>query len=288
MFVPKIGAHVSAAGGLHNAFLRAAAIGANCIQIFGSTPRSFRAIFPSQAEVKLFKKTQKETGIGPVFLHAPYLVNLATPEDGGLKKSVALLTAHLKIAEMIGAEGLVFHIGSTLGKLAPERAERQVAMAMKAILKGVPGEVHLIIENASGGGGKVGSTPDEIGRIMGLISSPRVKVCIDTAHAFEAGLIAKYDDEDVEKFAAAWRRAVGLENVVVLHANDSKTAFNSKSDRHENIGEGYIGLAGFRALAKEKHLRALPWILEVPGFKGDGPDKRNVDILKQCFKTANE
>jgi deoxyribonuclease-4 len=283
MFVPKIGAHVSAAGGLHKAFLRAAAIGANCIQIFGSTPRSFQVVFPTQAEVELFKKQRKETGIGPVFLHAPYLVNLATPDAGALKRSVALLTAHFKISEMIGAEGLIFHIGSTLGKLAAEEAERQVAMAMKAVLKGVPGKVHLIIENASGGGGKVGSAPDEIGRIIDLVSSPRVKVCIDTAHAFEAGLIAKYDDENVEAFAAAWRREVGLENIAALHVNDSKTAFDSKSDRHENIGEGRIGLSGFKALAKEKHFRELPWLLEVPGFTGGGPDKRNVDILKKCF-----
>lgn len=280
----KVGAHVSTAGGLHKAFERARAIGADCIQIFGSTPRSFAVKLPSQAEAELFKKTRKEAGIGPVYLHAPYLINLATPDKTLLKRSTALLTAHLKIADIIGAEGLIFHIGSTLGKLDQEEAERQVAAAMKAAMKGSAGRSALVIENASGGGGKVGAMPEEIGRIMEIVDSTRVKVCIDTAHAFEAGLIARYDDENVERFADEWRRQVGFENIVALHANDSKTPFDSKNDRHENIGQGHIGLAGFKALARNKHFREKPWILEVPGFGNDGPDKRNVDILKKCFE----
>lgn len=283
MTTPKIGAHVSTAGGLHKAFERAGAIGADCIQIFGATPRSFSVKLPTHAEAELFKKTRKEAGIGPVYLHAPYLINLATPDKILLKKSIALLTAHLKIADIIGAEGLIFHIGSTLGKLELETAERQVAAAMKAAMKGSQGKSALVIENSSGGGGKVGTTPEEIGRILELVDSTRVKVCIDTAHAFESGLIAKYDAENIERFEDEWRREVGLDRIVALHANDSKTPFDSKSDRHENIGEGHIGLAGFRALAKQAHLREKPWLLEVPGFDGEGPDKRNVDILKRCF-----
>ena len=280
----KVGAHVSTAGGLHRAFERARAIGADCIQIFGSTPRSFTVKLPNQAEAELFKKTRKETGIGPVYLHAPYLINLATPDKTLLKRSTTLLAAHLKIADIIGAEGLIFHIGSTLGKLDPEEAEGQVVAAMKMAMKGSAGRSALVIENASGGGGKVGATPEEIGRIMEAIDSARVKVCLDTAHAFEAGLIAKYDGENVERFAEEWRRQIGFENIVALHANDSKTPFDSKSDRHENIGQGHIGLAGFKALARNKHFREKPWILEVPGFTGDGPDKKNVDILKKCFE----
>lgn len=284
MFIPKIGAHVSTAGGLYKAFERAAAIGANCIQIFGSTPRSFTVKLPDQAETNLFKRTRKETGIGPVYLHAPYLINIASPDKTLLQKSIALLTAHLKIADILGAEGLIFHIGSTLGKLDQEAAERQVAAAMKAAMKGSMGRAALVIENASGGGGKVGSSPEEIGRIMEIIDSSRVQVCIDTAHAFEAGLIAKYDEENIERFAAEWRRQIGWEHVVALHANDSKTPFDSKNDRHENIGEGHIGLSGFKALAADPHFREKPWLLEVPGFDGQGPDKKNVDILKHCFK----
>ncbi len=280
----KIGAHVSTAGGLHKACERAEAIGANCIQIFGSTPRSFKVAFPDKTETERFKSERKKKGIGPVYLHAPYLINLATPDKVLLGKSVKLLSDHFKIAEAIGAEGIIFHIGSTLGKLSADEAEQQVAAAMKAVLKNVPGKGHLVIENASGGGGKVGSAPDEIGRIMELTSSARVKVCVDTAHAFEAGLIAKYTPEGIERFSGEWRRGVGLENVVALHVNDSKTPFDSKSDRHENIGEGHIGFQGFKALAKENPWRDLPWLLEVPGFDNAGPDKKNIDILKKCFK----
>ena len=280
---PLIGAHVAAAGGLYHAIENAKAIGAEAIQIFGASPRQWYAKVPSDADVRKYAELLKESGVGAVYLHGAYLVNLASPDEGLRAKSIKNMTEHLKIAARIEADGLIFHVGS--GKDMPKtEAIKKILSGMKAILKAVPGKVMLVMENTAGGGQKIGSNPLEYGEIMSVLDSNRVKVCIDTAHSFEAGLIEEYTSPNIKRFLDEWDREVGLENVVALHVNDSKTVFNSHHDRHENIGEGYIGLQGFKNLAKEKRLNHTAWLLEVPGFDNEGPDKKNVDILKACFK----
>lgn len=279
---PKIGAHVSTAGGLWTAFARAKEIGAECIQIFGASPRMWQAKLPSADEIKKFKEEEKISGIGPVYLHASYLVNL-----GSAKKSLANISAknlsdHLKITELIGATGLIFHIGSSVG-MEKEKSLAQVVFLMKKILVDVPGKSFLVMENAAGGGEKIGKTAEELAFILKKVGSKRLKICIDTAHAFESGVIKEYNTMEIKKFVDELDEKVGLENIVAIHANDSKTPWNSHNDRHENIGEGHIGLNGFKALADEKRLWDKAWILEVPGFKNEGPDKKNVEILKHCF-----
>lgn len=280
---PLIGGHVSVAGGLWNAFSNARAIGAECIQIFGANPRGYAAPMPLKATIEKYHEARKaHPEVQKVYLHAGYLVNLASPVADALAKSIANLAAHLQIAELLEANGLIFHIGS--GKESPKAiALKQVISAMKTVLEQAPGKAHLLIENAAGGGAKIGAVPEEIGQIMKGVNSKRVKVCIDTAHSFESGLIEGYTKPNVEVFLKRWDEAVGLENVHALHVNDSKTEFNSHHDRHENIGEGYIGLAGFQQLAKTPTLHDKAWLLEVPGFDDSGPDKKNVDILKRLF-----
>ncbi len=277
---PKIGAHVSAAGGVSNAFLNAQRIGAETIQIFGASPRAWQASLPPASETKKFKLLQKQTGIQPVFLHAPYLVNIATPDEVIYQKSIKNLTGHLKIAQLLGAQGVIFHIG-TKKDLDNEEAAKRCAQAIKQILKNVPGKSWLIIENNAGEGKKFGATPEEIALVLKKVNSPRVKVCIDTAHSLESGLIEKYTPSQIKNFFDRWEKAVGKNTIVALHANDSKTPPHSHHDRHENIGEGYIGLNGFKNLAKEKRAWQLPWILEVPGFTGEGPDKKNIERLRK-------
>jgi deoxyribonuclease-4 len=279
---PIIGAHVSVAGGFEKGIEHALEIGAQTIQIFGASPQQWQAKMPNDEIIAGFKKRLLESGIGPVFLHAAYLVNLASPDGALVAKSVKNLSSHLKIAELLGAQGLIFHIGS--GKELPkEAAMKKVVAAMKEVLKNVPGKAQLIMENAAGGGQKIGATAAELGELIKKVASVRVKVCIDTAHAFEAGAIQTYDTENIAQFFNEWDGEVGIENIVVLHANDSKTAYNSHSDRHENIGEGHIGIDGFKHLARHSHARSIPWILEVPGFEDAGPDKKNIERLHSCF-----
>lgn len=279
---PKLGAHVSVAGKLANGIVRAQTIGAECIQIFGASPRGWAVRGHTSENIAEFKKVREAAGIGPVFLHGAYLVNLATSDHSLCQKSEVNLAEHLKIAEAIGAEGLIFHIGS--GKEPDTKGtEKTVAEAMKRILRYVTGRAWLVIENSAGGGSKIGAEPEEIGRIIDMIGSKRVKVCWDTQHGFASGITERYDAHGVSALFDRMERSFGLENLVAFHVNDSKTEANSRHDRHENLGSGKIGLSGFKKFAAEPRSHRAAWILEVPGFDDMGPDKKNVDILKSLF-----
>ncbi len=278
--MPIIGAHVSVAGGLYRCFDNAKAIGATAIQIFGASPRQWQVKVPTADDVKKYKEAQKASGLGPVFLHAAYLPNLGTAEKRLWHASVKNLAAHLEIAERIGANGLIFHIGSAKGQ-TKEQSLEAVARGMKEVLALVPGHSQLIMENAAGGGNKIGATPEEIGTIFHAVGSDRVKVCIDTQHAFASGLMTSYSAEEIRELITRCDAAFGFDSVAALHLNDSKSPSGSQYDRHENIGEGHIGLQAFADLAKHPKMKKLPWLLEVPGFDDNGPDKKNVDILKK-------
>lgn len=279
---PWIGAHVSRNGSLASTIEAAEAIGATAIQIFGSSPRVWRTVMPKEDDVAEFKKRMAESSVRAVFLHAAYLVNLASASDDLYAFSTQSLIDHLKVADMIGAEGLIFHLGSCKGGDRDEAFLREVA-AMKRVLATVPGKTRLIMENTAGGGDKIGASIEDVARIYHAMKSDRVKICYDTAHGFEAGLVEAYTPDSVAKLFDAWENAVGMDAFAALHANDSKTLTGSHHDQHENIGEGHIGLKGFEALCADKRLHALPWLLETPGFDGNGPDKKNVDTLRACF-----
>lgn len=280
---PRIGGHVSAAGGYHLAIERAEAIGAETIQIFGATPRGWSAPFPANEAVQKFKERAKNSSVKSVYLHAAYLPNLASPVPAVRSMSIGNLARHLEIAERIGAVGLIFHLGS--GKESPKaEAIEQTIKGMREILAKVPGRSFLIMENSAGGGQKLGSFPDDLKALYRGADSPRVKLCFDTAHAFESGFLTDYTSQGIRQALLELDRAVELANLVAIHANDSKTEANSHHDKHENIGEGFIGLKGFKELAKDQRLWTKDWLLEVPGFKGEGPDKKNIDILRGCFR----
>ena len=278
---PFIGGHVSVAGGLAKAVARGIEIGATAIQIFGGSPRVFRAALPSASAVAEFRAVLATSPIRAVYLHAAYLVNLASPSDDLYEKSIASLIDHLRIAEAIGADGLIFHPGSR-GALDWGTAIKREIAGMRAVLKAVPGRAKLLVENTAGGGTKLGGSFDDLAALTKPFGA-RVGVCLDTAHAFEAGLISAYTPARMKIFVRDFDHAVGIARLVAIHANDSRTAAGSHRDRHENIGEGEIGLAGFRALAAAPEFRKAVWLLEVPGFDGTGPDARNVSILRGCF-----
>lgn len=274
-----VGAHVSTAGGLYTACARANGIGVQLFQIFGSSPRMWRAKMPSSEESKKFKTERKKYSISNVFLHAAYLVNLASGDNEIFLNSKQSLIDHLTIAEMIGADGLIFHIGSSKG-ITREKALTQEIEAMKEIIGRVPGRAKLIMENTAGGGDKVGDSIQEMGELYRKTHSKRLGVCFDTAHAFEAGWVETYTKKSVKKLFDEFDKEIGIQNLCAIHANDSMTDSGSHYDRHANIGEGKIGEEGFRGLFSDKRLLSIPWILEVPGI-GDGPDKRNVELLQK-------
>ncbi len=274
----KAGAHVSIAGALDGAIDRAVQIGANCIQIFGSSPQSWQTfIFPLEQVDRFLRKREKE-GIGPVFLHSIYLINLASSNPYILGNSIGSLTQYLKFGKVVGVEGVIFHVGSHKGR-GFAKAAPQVVEAINQILLRSKGMGKLILENSAGAGGVIGSKFSELGKIVKAVNNPRVVVCLDTAHAFESGYNLK-TKKGLDATLAEFDREVGLEKLVCVHANDSKTPLGSNRDRHENIGEGEIGLEGFRNLLNHPDLKNLPFIIETPGFDKRGPDRKNIEILK--------
>jgi len=278
--MPIIGAHVSSAGGLNKSIKNGEDLGVESIQIFGASPRQWKASLPSDKDVKDFLIARKESNIKSIFLHAAYLVNVASPDEDIWNKSIENLSKHYQIADMIKADGLIFHVGSAKGSDKKE-AEGRMIKGIKNVLKNVlTDKTFLIMENTAGGGDKLGTNLEDFGQIIKGVDSTRIGACFDTAHALAGGTIEEYTPSNIEELFNNWEKYIGIDKLMVIHANDSKTEFNSNSDRHENIGEGFIGKKGFENLAKEKRIKKLPWILEVPGFDNHGPDKKNVDILK--------
>lgn len=272
-----VGAHVSSAGGAHKAMERAHAIGARAVQLFGASPVQWKAPLPTEKDSVAFKKARKQYGIDVVVLHAPYLINVASEKAQVAAMSRTLLKNHLAINNALGADGVIFHIG-TRGSATKAEAEKKVVTALKTILHQEK-EGRLLIENSAGAGNLVGATLEEIGSIIEAVDDKRLGFCYDTAHGFEAGVLTDMTDEGVNKFVKNINKTIGLDRLWVIHANDSKTPANSNKDRHENIGDGYIGSEGFRALTKNNKLRSVPFILEVPGVDGDGPDEENIKRL---------
>ena len=272
-----LGAHVSTSGGLSKSIDRAQAIGAEGIQIFASSPRAWRFNFPKEEEVALFKEKSLETGIGPCYIHGSYLVNIGG-DEGQLGKSIESLTNNMKTADQIGAEGVIFHGGSHKGK-GFETVLGQAVQCLTEVLENSPNAPWLCIENSAGMGSHIGSSFEEIGAIIKAVDHPNLTVCIDTEHCFAAGYnIASKDS--INSVMEEFDSKIGLERLVAVHANDAKVEFGSGVDRHENIGEGYIGIEGFEAILGEPAFSEVPFFLEVPGFEGDGPDEENMNRLK--------
>lgn len=282
--MPLLGAHVSASGGLHKAFENAARVGAEAIQIFVASPRQWKVVEPSEELVAEFRLAWKESAVKRVYVHAGYLVNLAAASSEMRAKSVTNLAAHFKIAVRIGAQGMIFHMGSAGHR---REALARTVDGIREVLSLVPGSTHLLMENSAGGGSKLCSDVDELARVAEKVDSHRIGACFDTAHALESGVIDEFSPTKIAELFARWHEKLAPYKIEVIHCNDSKTPASSHHDRHENIGKGFIGLTGFKALAREKSLHDCAWILEVPGFEGNGPDKENLDILKGLFGTES-
>ena len=274
----KVGAHVSSAGGLDKAIDRGQEMGAETIQIFVSSPQgwAFKPIAPPVIEK--FNDKAAQSGIGPNFLHCIYLVSLGAPTEEHLQKSVGALTNYMQAAGEIGASGVIFHTGSHRGA-GYDAVFDQAVGAMQEVLKASPEDVSLLIENSAGMGDHICSSFQEIGRLMKAVASPRVKVCLDTQHLFAAGYNI-VDKDGLERTMEEFDREIGRDKLMAVHANDSKTPLASAVDRHENIGEGHMGVEGFRVIMGHPAFRDIPFLLEVPGADGKGPGKADVDVLK--------
>ena len=273
-----IGAHVSTAGGISKAVARGVEIGCESLQIFGSSPQGWAFKPIPGTEIESFRQQAAESSIGSVFLHAIYLINLGTANAANLEKGIDSLVNYMRLAADIGADGVIVHPGSHGGK-GYDAAFPQAVDAINRVLEQSPEGPLLTLENMAGMGQHIGAKFEELGRILDEVGSPRVGICLDTQHSFAAG----YDltsEAGINAMIDEFDREIGLKNLVAVHANDSKRPLGSGVDRHDNIGEGFIGVDGFETIMGNPAFHQVPFFLEVPGAEGKGPDVQNVQILK--------
>jgi deoxyribonuclease-4 len=273
---PLVGAHVSIAGGVEKSFDRAVEIGANCFQIFTRTNRSWTAKPYSSEEIMRFQDAQKRTGIQTVVAHASYLVNLASANAETREKSKEFLISELQRCSSVGIKTLVLHPGSHGGDGEIVGVERLVAGLAEA-LASTPDDCSIALETMAGQGSSLGSTLEGLKLITrGMSSLSRIKFCIDTCHIFAAG----YDLSSAAKFELFLDQFdidLGLQNVAVIHCNDSASAFASNVDRHANLKQGKIAPNVFSALMNSSRLAHVPKILETP--EKDGVDQYAQEIV---------
>jgi deoxyribonuclease-4 len=275
-----LGAHVSTAGGVDNAPRRGAEIDATAVQIFTKQPNRWaeKPIDPEQADA--FRAGVREKGIGFTNAHDSYLINLATPKPDLRDRSLASFIAELQRSTDLGLDAVVTHPGNaTDGDHA--RGLAQNAALIAEAMQEVGGEVMVLLETTAGAGNVLGATFEQLAEMIERISAPlrkRVGICFDTCHAFSAGydLVGDYDGvmqrlDDV----------VGLDRLRLFHLNDSQKPFDSRKDRHAEIGEGSLGDEPFRRIMTDERFAAIPKVLETP--KGDDPveaDRRNLARLR--------
>ncbi|HEX8500320.1 MAG TPA: deoxyribonuclease IV [Pyrinomonadaceae bacterium] len=260
---PRIGLHTGIAGGLHNALLKAQSLGADAVQIFSRNPRGWQAKPLGDAEVEQFKRVRAETGVGPVAVHANYLINLAAADAAVREKSVASFREEVERGLALGADFLVVHPGSARGACEAD-AIRTCAESLKAACGGLALDgFRILLENTAGQGECIGHRFEHLREISGRCPGLNLGVCLDTAHAFTAG----YDIRDEDGLSAALDALdanVRLENVLAVHFNDSKAAYNSRVDRHWHIGLGHIGAAALGRVASHPRLAHAAFLLETP------------------------
>ncbi len=276
----RIGAHVSTSGGVRTAIGRALDIGANCIQIFAGPPQRWTTAGFSDEDIASFRALSIEHDIRPAFIHSSYLINLASSDPLLREKSIGSLRDGLRWAHKLGAEGVITHLGSGRGGDF-DQAVGMAANAISTMLHDDSGSASLLLETCAGQGNTIGRRFEHIADVIERAGgSERLRVCLDTAHVFEAG----YDigtAEGLEKTLRDFDSHIGLSRLSAIHVNDSKTPLASNVDRHENIGHGKLGEESIGRVLRHPALRHLPFLLEVPGLANQGPDRPNVDALRR-------
>jgi len=259
----RFGFHISIGGGLSKVLERAKKRSCETIQIFSRNPRGWRYTKLDQKEVEIFKRDMAENEIYPLFVHMPYLPNLATKAKGIFKKSVDSLITELERCEILGVPFLIMHVGKRMGATEEEGIKR-VAEGINEAFRRIKNKVILLLENTAGMGSEIGYKFSQIKEIIDAVEErERIGVVLDTAHTFEAGYDLR-DKEGIDKTLREFDELIGLKRLYCLHLNDSKTDFGSRVDRHWHIGKGKIGLEGFRLIVNHPLLRHLPGITETP------------------------
>lgn len=280
-----LGVQVSIAGGIYESITRAQALGCSAMQIFSRDPRQWRKSRLKAADIEEFRQRRQASGIEKVFIHVPYLINLASPVHGLFRGSISAYVQDMREARALGAEYTVVHMGSH--KLSGEkRGLKKIATALNRILE-LTGDspVRILLENTAGSGSWLGYTFMHHAAVMARIEQKgRVGVCLDTCHAYAAG----YDlaaEAGYGRLMDEIEQAVGIEKLALIHLNDTRDKLGSRRDRHEHIGKGNIGIAGFRRIFADTRLKHTACILETPKDSATA-DERNLLIVRRLLTRA--
>ena len=277
---------MSIAGGLHMAFERIASVDGTALQIFTRNQRQWKIPPLTDYDVELFAMAWSQWGDHPIAAHDSYLINLASNKRDLAQRSRIGFAEELRRVERLGVEFLVTHPGSHLGDGVEAGIDRYVAGLDAAVRDSGTEKAIILLETTAGQGTNLGSTFEELARIIELSDFPeRIGVCFDTCHAFAAG----YDIRTESAYAETMDRfdeTVGLDRLKFFHVNDSKTPFGSNKDRHEHIGQGEIGLDGFRNLLQDPRFFDVPKTLETPKEVDLEDDRKNLALLRTLAEEA--
>ena len=274
----RFGFHISIAGGFSKVVERAEVRGCETIQFFSRNPRGWKYEPLDEGEVKAFRTSIQSSGLFPVFVHLPYLPNIASLRSPFYSRSIDSIATDLERAGQLGAQYLIIHIGHRMDS-SEEEAINAVSQGINQALRQVRNSVVLLLENTAGQGSEIGSIFEQIRTIIERVEeNERVGICLDTAHSFEAGYDLSNKD-GIERTLETLDHTVGLKRLHLFHLNDSKTPLGSRKDRHWHIGEGHIGLKGFRYLINHPAVRHLPGIMETPRTD-TVEDLRNMKVVR--------
>ena len=275
------GAHCS--GGVKKALDNAIEMGADAVQLFVQSPRTWRFPEHDPTDLEAFRSKHEEAGI-PALVHALYLVNLAAPDHAIYSKSVDTMRSTVDAACAIEADGVIFHVGSHLGAGFETGLER-VVPALEQVLDRCNERTWLLVENSAGAGGTIGRSIDELVAIVDALGRhERLGVCLDSCHLFVSGVDVT-DPVVMSALLADVDARIGLDRLRALHANDAKAPLGSNRDRHDNIGEGLIG-EGLGVFLAQPEVQDLPVVLEVPGADGKGPNADEIRKLRELHTRA--
>ena len=276
----RIGAHVRVASGYDAALAYAQRLGCTTMQIFAGNPKTYRVGGIDTPALQRFAVARKAADIAPAAIHTSYLINLASDDKKIVSSSLKLLKNDLKIA----AAGELAYVNTHLGSYGTrDRADgfATVVATLEAALEGIDPGVHLVMENSAGAGQLCGGTIEELGALVRAIGHPNLRVCLDTAHTWAAGYAIDTKD-GVERFFDLVERELGLDRVVMFHFNDTQIELGGHRDRHWHIGEGRIGIEGFRAIVAHPGAQGKIAILETPGEEED--DARNIGTIRTVLE----
>jgi deoxyribonuclease IV len=282
----EFGAHLKTAGGAYKAAERAGEIGADALQIFTQSPRMWRHPDVDPEAAARFRAARREHGIGTVTCHATYLINLGATDDGVYAKSVEALTKTMLAAQAYEADGVVFHLGSHLGR-GLDAALHQVIPALQIALgEGkTRSKTRLVIENSAGAGNTMGLTLEDIARVIDELGRPkRIGVCLDTCHLWATGIDIR-DPACVDELVSELDERIGLDRLVCLHVNDAALPLGARRDVHADPGDGLIG-SKLSVMLGHPKLQHAAQITESPGPGPDGPDKTTIAALRRLNRAG--